>query len=165
MKAGKDAVVSIHYTLNDAAGVAIESSRERGEPVAVLLGRGGMIAGVERALEGRTAGERFSVTVAAEDAYGPRREDAIQRVSKKYFRNPERLKPGMATTLALKQGGRQTVMVHKVGMATIDVDTNHPLAGRDLSFDIEILEVRAAQPEELAHGHAHGPQGHAHAEP
>jgi FKBP-type peptidyl-prolyl cis-trans isomerase SlyD len=165
MKAGKDAVVSIHYRLNDADGLAIESSRERGEPVAVLLGRGGLIAGVERALEGRTAGEHFSVTVAAEEAYGPRREDAIQRVPKKYFQHPERLKPGMVTTLALKQGGQQTVMVHKVGMTAIDVDTNHPLAGRDLSFDIEIVEVRAAQPDELAHGHAHGPQGHAHAEP
>jgi FKBP-type peptidyl-prolyl cis-trans isomerase SlyD len=164
MKAGKDAVVSIHYTLSDAAGLAIESSRERGEPVAVLLGRGGLIAGVERALEGRTTGEHFSVTVAAEDAYGPRREDAIQRVPKKYFQRPDRLKPGMIATLALKEGGRQTVMVHKVGMTAVDVDTNHPLAGRDLNFDIEILEVRAAQPEELAHGHAHGPQGHAHAD-
>ncbi|MDE1899421.1 MAG: peptidylprolyl isomerase [Xanthomonadaceae bacterium] len=164
MKAGKDAVVRIHYTLSDATGLAIESSRERGEPVAVLLGRGGLIAGVERALEGRAAGEQFSVTVAAEDAYGPRREDAIQRVPKKYFQRPDRLKPGMVTTLALKDGGRQTVMVRKVGMTTIDVDTNHPLAGRELSFDIEIVEVRAAQPEELAHGHAHGPQGHPHAD-
>ena len=164
MKAGKDAVVSIHYMVSDAAGVAIESSRERGEPIAVLLGRGGLIAGVERALEGRTAGERFSVTVAPEEAYGPRREDAIQRVPKKYFQRSERLKPGMATTLALKEGGQQAVMVHKVGMTTIDVDTNHPLAGRTLSFDIEVVEVREAQPEELAHGHAHGPQGHAHAD-
>ena len=163
MKAGKDTVVSIHYTLSDATAAAIENSRERGEPVAVLLGHGGLIAGVERALEGRTAGERFHVTVAPEEAYGPRREDAIQRVPKKYFHRPERLKPGMTATLALKEGGQQAVTVHKVGMTTVDVDTNHPLAGKLLSFDIEVVEVREAQPEELAHGHAHGPQGHAHA--
>lgn len=164
MKAGKDTVVSIHYTVSDAAGAAIESSRERAEPIAMLLGHGGLIAGVERALEGRTAGERFSVTVVAEEAYGPRREGAIQRVPKKYFHRPERLKPGMTTTLALKEGGRQTVIVRKIGMTAIDVDTNHPLAGKNLSFDIEVVEVREAQPEELAHGHAHGPQGHVHAD-
>lgn len=164
MKAGKDTVVRIHYTVSDAAGAAIESSRERGEPIAVLLGHGGLIVGVERALEGRAAGERFSVTVAPEEAYGPRREDAIQRVPKKYFQRAERLKPGMTTALALKEGGQQAVTVRKVGMTTVDVDTNHPLAGKSLSFDIEVIEVREAQPEELAHGHAHGPQGHAHAD-
>lgn len=163
MKAGKDTVVRIHYTVSDAAGAAIESSRERGEPIAVLLGHGGLIAGVERALEGHAAGERFSVTVAPEEAYGPRREDAVQRVPKKYFQRAERLKPGMTTALALKEGGQQAVTVRKVGMTTVDVDTNHPLAGKNLSFDIEVIEVREAQPEELAHGHAHGPQGHAHA--
>lgn len=162
MKAGKDTVVRIHYTVSDAVGTAIESSRERNAPIAVLLGHGGLIASVERALEGRAAGDRFSVTVAPEEAYGPRREDTIQRVPKKYFQRAERLKPGMTTALALKEGGQQAVTVRKVGMTTVDVDTNHPLAGKSLSFDIEVIEVREAQPEELAHGHAHGPQGHAH---
>ncbi len=162
MKATKDSVVSFHYTVVEVGeGSEIDSSRTRGEPLAVLLGHGGLIPGVERALEGRGAGERFDVEIAPADAYGEYHEGRVQRVPKKYFRDAERLKPGMQTVLQSEEGQR-VVTIAKVGSSVIDVDLNHPLAGRTLKFDIEVVEIRAASEEELAHGHVHGPGGHHH---
>lgn len=156
MKAGKDKVVSLHYTLT-VAGEQLESSRDRDEPLWVLLGHGQLIPGLETALEGHEAGEELSVDIAAADGYGERQEGQIQRMSKKYFPQANRLKPGMVTVLQLKEGGQRAVTVHKVGMTTIDVDVNHPMAGKDLHFDVAIGEVREATEEELQHGHAHPP--------
>lgn len=163
MKAEKDKVVSFHYTVTDADGAAVDSSRERGEPLTVLLGHGQLIPGVEKAIDGREAGDKFQVSVPPEEGYGARSEGMIQRVPKKYFRDAKHLKPGVTTVLALKEGGQRAVTVHKVGMSTVDVDLNHPLAGKTLGFDVEITAVRDATAEEIAHGHAHGADGHAHA--
>jgi FKBP-type peptidyl-prolyl cis-trans isomerase SlyD len=140
----------------------VESSRDRGEPLAFLVGHGGLIPGLEKALVGRESGEKFEVTIAPADAYGERRENFTQRVAKKYFRQAEQLKPGMTTVLSVHQGGQRQVTVQKVGSSVIDVDLNHPLAGKTLHFDVEITDVREATPEELAHRHAHGTGGHAH---
>ncbi|MEO7050087.1 MAG: peptidylprolyl isomerase [Rhodanobacter sp.] len=161
MKAGKDKVVAIHYTLT-VAGEAVESSRDRDEQLWVLLGHGQLIPGLETAIENHEAGDTLEVDVAAADAYGERQEDQIQRMSKKYFPQSNRLKPGMVTVLKLKEGGQRAVTVHKVGMSAIDVDLNHPMAGKDLHFDVSIGEVRDATEEELKHGHAHPPGGEAH---
>lgn len=155
MKASKDTVVAIHYTLQ-ADGAQVETSRDgEGEPLQVLLGHGQLIPGMEKALEGREAGDTFQVELAPEDAYGEHREGMIQRVPKKYFRNGARLKPGMTTVLSLREGGQRAVVVHKVGMSTIDVDLNHPMAGKTLAFDVEVMDVREATASELEHGHAH----------
>jgi FKBP-type peptidyl-prolyl cis-trans isomerase SlyD len=165
MRAEKDSVVSFHYSVRDAADAAAEAyddSRKRGEPMLALLGHGQLVPGVEKALTGREAGEKFEVDIAPEDAYGERQEGLLQRVPKKYFQNAEKLKPGMTTVLQTKDGGQRMVTIHKVGMSSIDVDHNHPLAGKALHFDIEIVEVRAAAPEEIAHGHAHSGDGHVH---
>ena len=156
MKAGKDKVISLHYTLS-VGGEKVESSHDGGEPLWVLLGHGQLIAGLESALEGHEAGEELAVDVPAADAYGERQEGQIQRMSKKYFPNANRLKPGMVTVLQLKEGGQRAVTVHKVGMSAIDVDLNHPMAGKELHFDVVIGEVRDATEEELKHGHAHPP--------
>ena len=161
MKAGKDKVIAIHYTLT-VDGEKVESSHDRDEQLWILLGHGQLIPGLEAALEGHEAGETLSVDVAAADGYGERQENQIQRMSKKYFPQANRLKPGMVTMLQLKEGGQRAVTVHKVGMSAIDVDHNHPLAGKTLHFDIEVVEVRAAAPEELQHGHAHPGDGHSH---
>ena len=160
MKAANNTVVKFHYTVRDLQGDEIDSSRER-EPIAILLGHGSLIPGVENAIKGRDAGERFEVNVAPDEGYGPRRPELTQRIAKKYFRNPDALRPGMQTTLQSNEGQR-TVTVTKVGSSVIDVDLNHPLAGKDLVFDIEIAEVRQATDEELAHGHVHGEGGHHH---
>jgi FKBP-type peptidyl-prolyl cis-trans isomerase SlyD len=161
MKVEANRVVTFHYTVSDETD-KVESSRDRGEPIAFLAGHGGLIPGLEKALDGRESGERFDVAIEPAEAYGERRADFTQRVPKKYFTDPERLRPGMTTVLGLQGGGHRQVTVQKVGSSVVDVDLNHPLAGRTLTFEVEIVDVREATPEELAHGHAHGADGHAH---
>ena len=157
---GKDHVINFNYVLRDADGAELESSDNSG-PVAALLGHQTVMPGLESALEGRCAGERFEVTLAPEDAFGERREGWTQRVSKKYLARAKRLRPGMITDLQTEQGPR-TVTVTKVGSSVVDVDLNHPWAGRTVTFAIEVTGVRKATAEELAHGHAHGVGGHQH---
>jgi len=156
MKAGKDKVVALHYTLS-VDGEKVESSHDRGEPLWILLGHGQLIPGLEKALEDHAAGDGLQVSITPADGYGERQEGLIQRVPKKYFQDAKHLKPGMATMLALKEGGHRAVTVHKVGMSTIDVDLNHPMAGKTLDFDVSIQEVRDGTEEEIKHGHAHPP--------
>jgi len=159
MKIEKDRVVQFHYTVSEAGQEPMESSKER-EPLSILVGHGNIIPGLEKALEGREAGESFGVDVAAADAYGELREGLSQRVPKKHF-GGQRLEPGMQVVLNTNFGQR-AVTIQKVGMSVVDVDLNHPMAGKDLHFDIEVVEVREARPEEIAHGHVHGEGGHQH---
>ncbi|SFS04594.1 FKBP-type peptidyl-prolyl cis-trans isomerase SlyD [Dyella sp. OK004] len=161
MKAGKDKVISLHYTLT-VDGEKVESSLDRNEPLWVLLGHGQLIPGLEKALEDHGADENLQVEVAPAEGYGERQEGMIQRVPKKYFQQAAKLKPGMTTVLALKEGGHRAVVVHKVGMTTVDVDMNHPMAGKSLHFDVTINEVRDGTEEEIQHGHAHPPGAEAH---
>lgn len=160
MQIAKDAVVLFHYAVSEPGQPTIESSRD-GEPLAILAGHGNIIPGLEAALLGRGAGDRFEVTVAPGEAYGERVENLIQRVPKKYLRDAASLRPGMRTLVQTSQGQRMAVVL-KVGMSVVDLDMNHPMAGKTLSFDIEVVDVRAASEEELAHGHVHGPGGHQH---
>ena len=161
MNIEKDKVVSFHYRLSDDAGAQIEDSRER-EPLTILFGHGNIIKGLEAAMAGHAAGDQFDVVVAPAEAYGERREDYTQRVPKKYFQDADHLQPGDMTVLSTKDGRQQMVQVLKVGSSVIDVDLNHPMAGKTLHFGIEITEVRDAAAEEIAHGHVHGAGGHAH---
>ena len=162
MKVEPNKVVVFHYAVRENGGEPVESSHDRGEPLAFLVGTGMLIPGLEKALTGHEAGERFDVTVEPAEAYGERREDFTQRVPKKYFRDAEQLKPGMMTVLSVSGGGQRQVTVQKVGSSVIDVDLNHPLAGKTLVFDVEIVDVREATPEEIEHKHAHGASGHGH---
>ncbi|WP_147652835.1 FKBP-type peptidyl-prolyl cis-trans isomerase [Vulcaniibacterium gelatinicum] len=159
MKIEKDRVVRFHYTVSEVGQPPLESSKES-EPLAILIGHGNIIPGLEKAMEGRGAGESFSVDVPAAEAYGERREGLIQRVPKKHF-GDRRLVPGMQVVLNTNFGPR-AVTIEKVGMSVVDVDLNHPMAGKDLHFDIEIVDVREASPEEIEHGHVHGEGGHHH---
>lgn len=160
MKIEKDRAVRFHYSVAERGKETLESSRERGEPLAILFGHGHIIPGLEKAMEGREAGETFSVEVDAADAYGERREGMTQRVPKKHFQGAK-LEPGMQVVLNTNIGPR-AVTVEKVGMTTVDIDLNHPMAGKDLSFEIEIVDVREADASELEHGHVHGEGGHQH---
>ena len=159
MKIEKDRVVRFHYTVAEQGQEAIESSQGR-EPLAILYGHGNIIPGLEKAMEGRTAGESFSVDVPAAEAYGEKREGLSQRVPKKHF-GEQRLAPGMQVVLNTNFGPR-AVTIEKVGMSVVDVDLNHPMAGKDLHFDIDVVDVREASAEELEHGHVHGEGGHHH---
>lgn len=160
MKIEKDRVVRFHYALFDAdTGAELESSRGR-DALAFLAGRGGIIPGLEAAFEGKEAGASFETTVAPEQAYGPRHENAVQRIPKKHFTH-SRLVPGATVMLRTDQGPR-VVVVKKVGMSVVDVDLNHPMAGKNLRFAVDVVDVREATAEEISHGHAHGDGGHKH---
>ena len=159
MKIEKDRVVQFHYAVSEQGAAPVESS-EGGEPLAILAGHGNIIPGLEKAMEGHEAGDKFAVDVPAADAYGEKREGLTQRVPKKHF-GEQRVAPGMQVVLNTNFGPR-AVTIEKVGMSVVDVDLNHPMAGKDLHFDIEIVEVREATAEELEHGHVHGEGGHQH---
>jgi len=159
MKIEKDRVVSFHYTVSEQGQESLESSEGR-DPLVILVGHGNIIPGLETAMEGREAGDKFEVDVAAADAYGEKREGLSQRVPKKHFGN-QRLEPGMQVILQTNFGPR-AVTIEKVGMSVVDVDLNHPMAGKNLHFAIEIADVREASAEELEHGHVHGEGGHQH---
>jgi len=156
----KSKVVSFHYTLKNADGEELESSREK-EPMSYLHGANNIIPGLERAMEGREAGDEFTVTVEPEDAYGIRNENNVQRVALKRLKGIGKISPGQILNLQTQQGPVQ-VRVLKVGRFNVDVDGNHPLAGMQLTFDVEITGIREASEEETGHGHAHGPGGHQH---
>ena len=160
MKIEKDRVVRFHYTVSEVGQPAIESSKDRGEPMAILIGHNNIIPGLEKALMDKEAGQNISVDVPAADAYGERREGLTQRVPKKHF-GTTTVTAGQQVVLQTNFGPR-AVTVIKVGMSVVDVDLNHPMAGKDLHFDVEIVEVREATAEELQHGHVHGDGGHHH---
>ena len=159
MKIEKDRVVRFHYSVAEAGQAPVETSRDR-EPLAILFGHGNIIPGLEKAMDGREAGDTFKADVTSADAYGERREGMSQRVPKKHF-GDQRLSVGQQVVLNTSFGPR-AVTIEKIGMSVVDVDLNHPMAGKDLQFDIEIVEVREASAEEIEHGHVHGEGGHQH---
>ena len=150
-------VVSFHYTLRDEHGELLESSRE-GDPMTYLHGAGNIIPGLEKALVGKVAGDQFEASVEPAEAYGERDENGVQRISAKHFKQAGRLEPGQVVALQTRQGPRR-VTVMKVGRFNVDIDTNHPMAGLSLTFDVEVTDVRDATAEEVTHGHVHGPGG------
>lgn len=157
-------VVTVHYRVSEPAQGVVEES-DRDQPLVYLHGHGQMLRGVEDALAGKQAGEKVTVTLSPEKAYGVRQENAVQRVSINHViragKKPARPTPGSVIHVNTKEGPRAVVVI-KAGLKSIDVDTNHPFAGKTLTFDLEVIDVRDATPEELEHGHAHGPGGHQH---
>ncbi len=155
-----DKVVTFHYTLRDESSAVIESS-EGQSPVTYMHGHGNIVPGLEEQMSGKLSGDKFSATVPPEGAYGLHDPNAVQRVPIKHLKSQGKLAPGQMVAVNTRDGARHARVV-KVGHFNVDVDLNHPLAGKTLVFDIEIVEVRPATEEELAHGHAHGPGGHGH---
>ena len=156
----KDKAVSFHYTLKNADGEQMETSREK-DPMSYLHGANNIITGLEKAMEGHAINDEFSVTVQPEEAYGVRNEKNVQRVPLKRLKGVGKISVGQVLNLQTNQGQVQ-VTVLKVGRFNVDVDGNHPLAGKALTFDVEITDIREATAEELEHRHVHGPGGHQH---
>ncbi|WP_040556663.1 FKBP-type peptidyl-prolyl cis-trans isomerase [Reinekea blandensis] len=154
-----DTVVEFHYMLSEGER-QIESS-QGGDPMLILCGHKNSLPALEDAMMGKVAGDTFSVTLPPEKAYGSRREDSMQRIPIKHLQGAKRWKPGMLAWVQTDQGNRQVTVV-KVGKFNADCDTNHPLAGMTLTFDVEIVSVRDATASELQHGHAHGRGGVEH---
>ena len=160
MKIADKTVVQFHYTLKNEAGEELESSHG-GDPMAYLHGFNNMLVGVEKALDGKEAGDKFSVTLQPEDAYGERQEGAEQRVPVKHLQGATKWRPGMTAVIHTEQGQRQ-VTVLKVGRFMVTVDLNPPLAGQVVTFDLDVVDVREATEEDIEHKHAHGVGGHHH---
>lgn len=160
MKISKNAVVSIDYTLTDSKGEVLDQS-SKGKPLQFIHGLGHLIPGLEKALEGRSAGETLKANIPHADAYGVRDESLMQSLPKDNFEEIPDLKEGMELE-AESEDGVRIITVVGVNEDTVVVDGNHPLAGVDLTFDVTIVEVREATADELGHGHVHGPGGHHH---
>jgi FKBP-type peptidyl-prolyl cis-trans isomerase SlyD len=160
MQAAKDKVVSINYTLTDEQGQTLDSSEGRG-PLCYLHGAGNIIPGLESAIEGKSAGDAFRITVAPEDGYGQHDPELVQPVPRDRFPPGARIEAGLQFQ-AQTEAGPRTITVVDVQADSVTIDANHPLAGKPLTFEIEVVEVRDAQAEELRHGHAHGAGGHHH---
>lgn len=156
MQITKHKVASIHYTLTDNNGNVLDSSAGR-EPLTYIQGIGNLILGMEEGLEGKTKGEKFNLKVSPEKGYGVKDDALTQKVPRSAFGTQE-VKVGMQ--FQTNQGG--VVTVTHVGLSEVTVDANHPLAGVELNFAVEVLEIRNATDEEISHGHVHGPGGHHH---
>ncbi|MEY8252859.1 MAG: peptidylprolyl isomerase [Colwellia sp.] len=160
MKIAKNNVVVMHYAVSDSEGTLIDSSYED-KPMAIIQGSGYLIPGLDDALVDHQAGDKFEVAVACEQAYGERHDDYVQTVPREVLAGVEDLALGTQLR-ATTDDGEQTVIVIDVQDDVITVDGNHPLSGLDLSFDVEIIEVREATAEELEHGHVHSEGGCGH---
>ncbi|ALM51872.1 peptidylprolyl isomerase [Halomonas huangheensis] len=160
MQIAQNSVVAFHYTLTNDAGEVLDSSEGR-EPLTYLHGAGNIIPGLEKELEGKTTGDKLTANVSPAEGYGEVQEQLVQEVPRDAFQGVESIESGMQFQ-AQTQGGPLMVTVTKVEGDTVTVDGNHPLAGQNLNFDVEVTEVREASQEEIEHGHVHGPEGHEH---
>jgi len=160
MQIAKDAVVTIHYTLKNDAGETLDSSAG-GDPLAYLQGNGNLVVGLENALEGKKVGDKVSVKVSPVEGYGEYDKALVQQVPRRSFKGIANVQVGMQFQVQSDHGPRAVTVTNVVG-DMVTVDGNHPLAGQNLNFDIEITDVRVATDEELSHGHVHGPGGHHH---
>ncbi|MCB1777757.1 MAG: peptidylprolyl isomerase [Candidatus Competibacteraceae bacterium] len=159
MKATQDRVVSLHYTLTDDHGLLLDSSRGR-DPLAYLHGHGHIIQGLESALEGREAGFSGSVQVSPADAYGEYDPQGVFEAPRDQFPPGEDIQAGMRVQAEGPQGTMNFTVLSANDQGVM-LDANHPLAGKTLNFEVELLEVREATAQELAHRHAHA-HGHDH---
>lgn len=151
----KGKVVGLRYTLRNSSGTVLDQCTDE-EPMEYLHGAGNIVPGLERALEGRACGDKLNVRVPAADGYGERQSKGPQAVPRSAFPDDAPIEPGMQF-MAEEPDGRQVALwVTKVDATTVHVDLDHPLAGVDLEFEVEIATLRDATSTEIAHGHPHG---------
>ncbi len=160
MEIANQKVVTLRYRLTDNDGEVIDESTDA-EPLAYIHGAGGIIPGLEAALQGKKAGDSMKVTVSPGQAFGERDESLLRAVPRGAFEGVNDLQVGMQFQTDAGQG-MEVVTVINIDGDQVTIDGNHPLAGVTLNFDVTVLGVRDATGEELAHGHVHGPGGHHH---
>ncbi|WP_158886205.1 peptidylprolyl isomerase [Rhodanobacter sp. L36] len=160
MQIAHNAVAAFHYTLTDDKGQVVDSSEGR-DPLTYLHGSGQIVPGLEKQMEGRVVGDKFTAHVAPEEGYGVHHPELMQEVPKEAFQGVEDIQPGMQFQGRGPQG-EINVTVTKIEGDKVFIDGNHPLAGQTLHFAVEVTGVRAATEEELQHGHVHGEGGHHH---
>lgn len=160
MNISQNTVVQFHYTLKDESGASLEST-SGSDPVTYLHGHNNLLPGLENALEGHGTGDKLSVTLSPDDAFGEPRADSHLEVPLDHLMGATEWEAGMVAVVNTNHGQRQVTVV-RVEENVATVDTNHPLAGKTLVFDVDVIGVRAASHEEVSHGHAHGEGGHQH---
>jgi len=153
-------VIGFHYTLKNKIGVVLDSSDGR-DPLLFLAGRGHILPKLEEQIADMAVGDSRKISLSAEDGYGPVNEELQLTVKRSQFPEEADLKPGVQFQVNNEQGS-PVFTIKKIDGEDVHIDGNHPMAGVDLHFDIEITEKRDATAEEIAHGHAHGPGGHHH---
>jgi len=154
MKVAKDHAVYFDYEVRNSRAELLDSSSQSGQPMAYVHGYASIIPGLEKALEGKTAGDTLDVTVPPFEAYGLRDERRMGQVDRSIFPESADIKPGMRFR-ATSENGTDSVVVVSVEGDTITVDANHPLAGETLTFKVTVRDIRPATPEEIDHGHVH----------
>lgn len=160
MQISKDHAVFFDYEVRNSRAEVLDSSAHSGNPMAYIHGYASIIPGLEKALEGKTAGEQMDVVVPPVEAYGLRDERRVGQVDRSIFPEGADIKPGMRFR-ASSEHGSDLVVITAVDGNTITVDANHPLAGETLTFNVTVRDVRPATPEEIAHGHVHHAHSHA----
>lgn len=160
MQITQNVVATVDYTLKDEEGELIDQSKDGS--FAYLHGANNIIKGLEAALEGKQAGDSLQVEIQPEDAYGDVKPEAIGVVSREMFPEGTELEVGMSFHAESESGQPMEVMITAIDGDEIVIDSNHPLAGEVLFFDINVVDVREASQEEIEHGHVHGLGGHHH---
>lgn len=155
MKITDNSVVSIHYKLTNDNGTILDQSPED-NPLIYLHGKGNIVVGLEKTLTNKSIGDTFEVTVSPEEGYGIREEHMLETIDRSMFEGLDDISIGKQFH-AEGNTGPVTVTVTKIEGDNITIDGNHPLAGENLNFAIDVVAIREATADELAHGHIHGP--------
>jgi len=158
MQVTKHKVAVINYVLKDNEGNTIDQSSDGN--FAYIQGTQSIIPGLENAMEGKQPGDELDVSIPPEDAYGERNLENIQTVSREMFPPDVEVKTGMQFQAQTAEGAPVILTVTAVDGDQVTVDGNHPLAGKQLNFSVEVVDVRDATEEEIQHGHVHGPDDH-----
>lgn len=161
MRIERDRVVALEYTLKDDDGKVVDTN-QGAAALYYLHGHHNLIPGLERALEGKAAGDRLEVRVEPEDGYGQPNDQLVFELPRTQL--PEGMAPqrGAKVQVTAPNGERRAATITKVKLQSVVVDANHELAGKRLHFDVRVASVRKASREEVAHGHVHGPGQHHH---
>ena len=154
-------VVSLEFTLSDGEGKQLDSSKGSG-PLEYLHGAENILPGLEKHLTGKKVGDAFKAVLPPGEAFGEPEGPGPQPVPRSDFPPDVVLEPGIGIEIDGPDGEPVMVWVHDLDEETVYLDSDHPLAGVTLTFDVEVLQIRAATEDELEHGHPHGPDGHHH---
>lgn len=161
MAIGTNKVVTLNYKLSDDQGNVIQTTNKN-EPFVYLSGNKQILPKLEEAIDSMIIGGKKNIELSSSEAYGDYDEKAIQQVKKEAFPEGANLEPGMEYMAQSPEGHPVPFVIKEIEDENVTIDFNHPLAGKNLSFDVELVDVRDATKEELEHGHAHGAGGHNH---
>jgi FKBP-type peptidyl-prolyl cis-trans isomerase SlyD len=161
MAIGQNKIVKMDYTLKDDEGNIVQTTNNK-EPFQFISGTKQILPKLEEEIDGMIIGSKKNVKIPATEAYGEYSEQAVQQVSKTNFPEGVDLKEGMEFVANSPEGQQMPFVVKEVKQEEVTIDFNHPLAGKDLEFEVKLIDIRDATVEELQHGHAHGPGGNHH---